>query len=199
MGYDLMMKSCKHGKSQCISDMLCNHQILDESYFSYNFNCFSEYWSVDMANGHSGRVVALQLRDAIARMESENIGSDIPLNCDGWTPVIDVFHYHIKRLLKFVEGYPKMTFVGAQIQCFYPDDNDTDDTDNETDDDKPVSTCIENDTNESVLYFLHPTKGNIVIDSYAKASDVFTILSLTGDPRSKQWLEIARTMPDAPK
>lgn len=255
MGHDIYLKNCPRPVSgNCKSGASCSdeHITHDESYISFNFTKYKEYWHVSQGHGHSGRVVAIQLRNVIQRLSDACIDASIPDGGDGWTSTIEVFHYHIKRLLTFVEQYPDTTFLSDQIWDFIDDDNDTDDNNSDDsdygddsdkenihpigekgsyvksidgnprfgtlvvnfDDDKdeiiskalnrhpsePKSEIKQEPVVQSIYtYFRHPIKGNMKIDTFAKASEVFTIMTLQGDPRARQWLELAQLMSDAPK
>jgi hypothetical protein len=50
-----------------------------------------------------------------------------------------------------------------------------------------------------VTYFRHPVKGQMKVHNFARASEVYTIMSINRDPRAQLWLNIAQQMPDTPK
>ena len=193
MGHDLEMKACPRNNianSNCISGGSCNHQTYDLSHMSTNFTVYDGYWHVRNAHGHSGHVVALQLQNAIHRMKDNGYNGVITIGSNEWTQSPDVFIYHLKKLLLFVERYPNATFISDQVWVLEPDDNDTDyDTDDEHKDAiKPTY---------SAAYFQHPIKGQIKVDTFAKASEVFTYMSIIDDPQAQTWLNLAKLMPDA--
>jgi hypothetical protein len=105
MGFDIVLKQCS---SKCKRD--CDCYILYESYLSYNFYDFAKYWYIGNSHGHTCYVVAKQLRRTINKLEEENVSCEIPDGCNGWTSKIEVFHYNLKRLLKFVEPHKKLRF-----------------------------------------------------------------------------------------
>jgi hypothetical protein len=216
MGHDLYLKQdCKRPLAdECISGGICskNHETDDESHISSNFNKFDKYWHVRNGHGHSGRVVAIQIRAVIKRLNFEGISSDIPVDYDEWSPTLEVFHYHMKRLLIFVEGYPNATFLSDQIWHFESDENDTDyDDDNNLNMETEVLTAnTHSETINTTLntqpkqtnietYYQHPIKGNFKVYNFATASEVFAIASINGDPNAQQWLDFAQVMHDAPK
>ena len=178
MGYDLYMKNCPRSIDDDCSTLQCNHYIESESSFSGNFNKFGSYWSIYSAHGHSGRVVAIQIRRAIRKLVSEGHLPYIPDGCDGWSSTINVFHLHMARLLKFVDEYPDETFVSDQLYNVISDSDDTD-NDSESDDDEPKihpkkldsdnNTDSESDDDEPKIH--------------AIGSSASYILSIDGNPR----------------
>ena len=206
MGHDLEMKACPRNNianSNCISGGSCNHQTYDIDHISTNFTVYDVYWHVRNAHGHSGHVVALQLQNAIHRMKVNGYKGVITIGSDEWTQSPEVFMYHLERLLSFVERYPNATFLSDQLWILEPDDNDTD---NDTDEDNKNHGENSSDNEHedaikptySAAYFQHPIKGQIKVDTFAKASEVFTYMSIINDPQAQTWLNWAKLMPDAP-
>lgn len=196
MGYNLYLKqACKRPlEDECISGASCyqKHDVDDESYLSFNFSRFSDYWHVRKGHGHSGRVVAIQLRAVIERLENEVISCDIPYDGDEWTPTINVFHYHMKRLLRFVDGYPDATFLSDQIRNIEHDDNDTDYEDNKDGCEKDAIDLVSDQENTSINSigdngsFVKSFDGNSQFDISNSADDKDNIIhkNLSNLPKS---------------
>jgi hypothetical protein len=195
MGHDLVMKLCPRPLApECVSGGECNHESRETDYISFNHSENRDIWHVSMSHGHTGRVVSIQLAKAITLMKSNGVVAEIPPGGDGYTRGPGVFLLHIIRIKNMADRNPGLTFLSDQYWSFNPDPNDSD-SDNYVD-------CIDVDEIpikiDSVTYFRHPVKGNMKIDNFASASEVFTLMTIKGDPRASYWLDLAKKMSDAP-
>lgn len=94
---------------------------------------------------------------------------------------------------------PALTFLSDQYWGINPDPDDSNSDgdisdDDEGDDEKtpePVRT-------DPVTYYRHPIKGNMKVDNFATASEVFALMTISGDSRASAWLDLSKQMPDAP-
>jgi hypothetical protein len=108
MGYDIYIKQCSsiHCK---LPD--CSHTIIDESYISYNFNKFRNYWSVtENLHSHTGSFISSSLHSALEKLSKEGIHPHIKKSEDGWTPSKNVFAFHLLKLKTLAEKYPDYYF-----------------------------------------------------------------------------------------
>jgi hypothetical protein len=191
MGYGIELKSCSR---TCSSECAC--YIVDESYLPYNFAKFKHYWYIGDSYGHTCYVVAKQLKRTIATLEEENVSDQIPDGCDGWSSEIEVFHYHLKRLLKFVEPHKKLRFF-TDSKFYYEDIGESgDETGSESDDETGDESKDDTNDHNSIpeIYFRHPIKGHMKVDTFEKASEIYTIMSIADDPLANSWLRIAKIL-----
>lgn len=210
MGHDIIIANCPNPPTRsCVEGCECTHYREKESYMSFNFSKYDYYWHISNAHGHQGAVVEIQLTKAIAKLANEGVKPCILSEEDGWTPEKNVFMYHLTRLRKIAVDYPDSTWLSDQCWSRRPDPNDPEpDNDHEPDNEPdtsdvgmrgeyvndevklPASQCV---------YFRHPIKGNMLIDDFASASEVFTYMTLRDDARAPQWLELAKSMHDVPQ
>ena len=64
--------------------------------------------------------------------------------------------------------------------------------------DKSISDFDSDSRSNIVTYFRHPIKGNMRVDSFNTAIEVFRYLSAISDPRAKLWKDLAFLILDAP-
>lgn len=213
MGYDIELirlsqvagvlpedkKTTSEGVLGCDTTALQGLPVQAESYLSYNFYCFNNYWALRDQLGKRSEEVAKSLVEALARLDKDSVVAEIPNeSClcngvmkpmDGWTPDIRVFAYHLKRLHTLCHENPKCLVI-ADIYW------DWQITEKDLQDDDEVDDTISEPA--PVTYYRHPIDGTIKVDTFAKAADIYARASLARDPRAPQWLEIAKQLPGAP-
>lgn len=175
MGFDIQLKICPAKLTDdCIKYGTCNHQSVGESYISSNFDKFKDIWHIGHSHGHKCSTVSKQLHTAIKSMESNGVKAIIPYGTDGWDALPSVFLVHLIRIKTLVDKFGPATFL-SYSHC------------------EIKSSEFDDDTS---VYYDHPTEGKQLIDTFAKASVVYTTMILETDPRAKMWLAIAQTMID---
>jgi hypothetical protein len=203
MGHGLYLKNCPSTlKGKCISGD-CDHKCKAYSSLSFNFTEYADYWSVAQAHGHKGDVIVIQLKNAIDRLLKEGIGRTILGGQDGWTSEINVFHFHLHRLLAIIQDNQDCTMTSDQVWSFVSDPNDAQDayeseSDTDSEDDNARGDADQQAPLGPITYYQHPIKGNMKIDNFAKACEIFTMMTISGDARASQLLDLAKMMPDAP-
>jgi hypothetical protein len=184
--------------------LLSSIEEVEQTYLSYNFGKFSHIWYLRDWLGGTSDDMAEALRAALIRMSKDGVMPCIPdeiwertefdgkivrEKMNGWTPDLRVFAYHLKRLKQICEDNPQC-LVTADIDWDWQIElEDLPDPAKESDKPGP----------QFVAYYRHPIKGQMKIDTFAKASEIYTLAVLNKDPRAPQWLELAQSMPDAPK
>jgi hypothetical protein len=95
---------------------------------------------------------------------------------------------HLIRIKTMTDRNPALTFISDQYWSIKPDPDDSN-SDEKTP--EPVRT-------DPVTYYRHPIKVNMKIDNFATASEVFALMTISGDSRASAWLDLTKQMPDAP-
>jgi hypothetical protein len=218
MGHDLYLKNCPSPpKDACINGGACDHECLTNTHISFNFTQYSAYWYIGHAHGHKGCVIAVQIQAAIDRLINEGVGYLILSGQDEWSPALNVFHYHLRRIMAIILEYPDCTMISNNMWVFIPDPNDVDDKDSIYPIDNPlsnifyispdgngnaiISNAVEQNRSvspDSVSYYRHPLKGNIKVHNFATACEVYTLAVMNNDIQADHWLSIAKMMSDAP-
>jgi hypothetical protein len=122
MGHDLEMRRCPSPPdSDCINACHCDHYCETKTGLSFNFTKYSEYWYVGQAHGHKGSVIARQIQIAIDQLDAKYISYTLLDDQDGWSSDLNVFHHHLRRLLRIMLKYPDCTMLSDQIGTFMPD------------------------------------------------------------------------------
>jgi ferredoxin len=204
MGHDIYLKNCPSPLNDtCISCGRCNHECETNTGLSFNFSKYSDYWSVAQAHGHKGSVIIIQLKNAIDRLTTEGIGCKILGDQDSWTSDINVFHFHMHRLLAIMQDNQDCIMLSDQVGSFVSDPNDAPDAYESESDTDSVDDSVQIDdadpqTPGPIIYYQHPIKGKVEIDNFAKACEIFTMMTISGDTQASQWLDLAKIMHDAP-
>lgn len=163
-------------------------------YLSYNFSKFSDYWYIKKhLYGHKASTIIKYLNNAINKLKEEGISPVIKDGEDGWTPNINVFMYHLNYFLETIQNIIKGS--PSHINVRYWSDGcgevNYDDCESEPDISEEQEES-EMQIDDGIAYFRHPIHGNMKIDSFAKASEVYTMMVINNDPRASVWLEYAK-------
>jgi hypothetical protein len=178
---------------------------LFDGYLSYNFSVdeFSKYWYIRKhLVGHKASTILKYLKIAINEMSKNEISPSIPIGMDGWSRDIRVFMNHLKTMKDQIEELI-LKYPGHKNVRYWTDsasgenEEEYPDVVSEPDDDE-VGDTYQYEEPTVYTYFRHPIKGNMKIDTFAKASEIYTLLVLKGSSEAEKWLELAKMMPDAP-
>ena len=177
MGHGIELRNCPTPLSdKCIRAGACNHPSDIDLYVSFNSSLFKNIWHVSYSHGHKCSVVVKQLDVAIDNMESSTNPSNLD-KYNAWETTPEAFLQQLKHIRNKIINYPDTTFLSDQCDAFHPCEFDED----------------------PIIYYDHPTDGKIIIDTFAKASVVYTTLILADDKHmASMWLAVAHTLQDDP-
>lgn len=174
---------------------------LFDGYLSYNFSKFKDYWYIKKhLQGHKASTIIKYLKIGIQKLQDAGVNPGINKGEDGWSASLNVFSSHLNRFLEEITELIKKFPQHANVRYYCDSASGAGETDYsdvvsepdvEAEDDLPEEP-------EVYTYFRHPIHGNMKVNTFAKASEVYTIMVLKGDPRANAWLELAKEMPDAP-
>lgn len=183
---------------------------LFNGYLSYNFSKFSDYWYIRKhLQGHKASTIVKYLKIGIQRILDAEINPGFNKGEDGWSASLNVFSYHLNHFLEeiteLIKKYPSHANTRYYIdQTSNPGETDYSDVVSEPDVDTEDELSQDSDVElpeepQVYTYFRHPMHGTMKVDTFAKASEVYTIMVLKGDlDRADAWLQLAKQMPDAP-
>lgn len=177
---------------------------LFNGYLSYNFSKFSDYWYIKKhLQGHKASTIVKYLKIGIQKLEDAGVKPGFNKGEDGWSASLNVFSSHLNRFLEEITELIKKYPSHANVRYYCDSASGAGETDysdviSEPDTEAEGETELPEEP-EFYTYFRHPMHGTMKVDTFAKASEVYTIAVLKGDPRADAWLELAKQMPDAPK
>lgn len=198
MGHDIDVKECPspYNPETC-RDGLCNHKIVDSAYISFNFSHFGEYyWSIHKLHGHTGRHGLKRLRAADKKLGDEKVKAEFKKDENGWTNTKNVFRVHVQRFIELCERHPKCRFYSDQVYDGpETDESDVEDSSEDGSDNGDEDSGEESDDGWYVSY-RHPLKGNMRVDTFEKASEIYTRETLDGVSveRAQAWLDLAKKL-----
>ncbi len=209
MGYDIRLyhlgdfiaSGIKNG--ECCEDME-NFQPAASTYLSYNFSAMSDVWDAYSWFGKTTNEAIPELELALQRLLGKGYEPKIPEGCDGWTSIGEngwhVFCCHVNRLLELFSEYPNCV-ITADIDFTY---NICPEIlkgfANQQENNQEENNQQENKQEEKqVIYYRHWINGDMVVDNFAKAAEVFVIELTKNSPNAQAWLDLALKMSDAPK
>lgn len=108
---------------------------------------------------------------------------------------LPAFAFILERLLRLTRTYSGCFFLGVhhseeEDECLIvPDNNRVPYAFTPKEAQPPPPT---------IVYFHHPTKGSIKVDSFYGALEIYGLLESWHDPNAHKWFDVARRMPDAP-
>lgn len=156
-----------------------------------------------------GSDVADRAKLAIKKLADLGIGipvPDIKNSCWGWgnnmsqLKRLEVFAFHLNEFRKLGEQYPEAAFIAdadnGDEDYLYINNEETIKINVGLESDSASET--ETDFNSIVTYFRHPIKGNMRIDNFDTAIEVFGYLSAISSPMAYLWKDLAFQMHDAP-
>jgi len=182
-------------------DILSEDGLFDD-YLSYNFSIFSEYWYIKQhLHGHKASTILKYIKIGIQKLRDSGIQSGVQPGQNGWSPEKNIFLTHLERfqfkIQENINKYP--SHANTRYFCDYAsgcDETDYSDCISEPD----VEDTYDDLPQESDEYtvFRHPIHGNMIINTFAKAAEIYTYLLLKNSDNANWWLEFAKSMPDAP-
>lgn len=186
MGYDIYIKCCSIPFKDICKTQNCLHNIVDETYLSYNFNIFRDYWHITQIHKHRGKTISKQIEIILKNLETEGITSQINKGEDGWTATKNVFAYHLTRIKNMAQKYPFHRFY---IDCYNNDYSDTESV---------YSFDDEYDIIDNIYHkFTYPSGNIIHVNNFEKASQIYTMICIDDNKYSSQekeyWLNVARS------
>lgn len=96
------IQNIKKDKNMCISDFTIN----DEFHLSYNFCVFKDIWCCSDYIGKKTDDCLAILVELSKELYKQDIIPCIPTGMNIWTADLQVFHYNIQEIIKFMSKYP---------------------------------------------------------------------------------------------
>ena len=192
-----------------------NNEVVATEYFSYNWNMYKDcakYFNVKQLCGHSGEKGVIEHLESVLN-ELDQKSEAIKVN--GWgnplkgtilseeeleSEQLRMFATHIQRFLETAKKFPDAHWYiddyeiseklnghcGVERKDLpgYCSDDSNDDS---NDDDQPIA------------YYRHPIKGNICVDSFEKAMEIYILQLKEKDKRAPGWYKLALQMLDCPE
>ena len=188
MGFDVQVRQCATPLREDCRAGECSHKVVDETYLSYNFSQYKDYWFIKKhLHQHRGKTLAKSAEYALERLKDEGIVPYVGRGEDMWTASKGVFAYHLERFKKMGEKYYNHRFYADCCREEGYLETDTESIYSFTEED-------EYSILDDYLYYTDSSGYKTRVDNFQKAAEIYTRLCLEGDSTANIWLDVARSM-----